>query len=228
MDRRMGMALAGVAVGVALLAVGVLATGASRPAAASESAEASLLGSLSVDGAPVDAVGAAAGNSSLNCTRAAATGPIHCTASNPDGLKKIDVGAGLPAGGRAAAVHTTTRAGTSAAAAPSVHWSGSLSLRVDAAGTPRAERDLPNRRPGNAAAQDQSIVGCAKGPLQFDIPADVAGPVGSTLRVGLVDCSRPALADVQAGRAAQTASGRTWFSLQTSAAGVAAAPAAGR
>jgi hypothetical protein len=223
------MALAGVAVGVGLLAVGVFATGASRPAAASEAAEASLLGSLSVDGAPVDAVAAAAGNSSLNCTRATANGPIHCTASNPDGLKKIDVGPGLPAGARAPVAHTTTRAGTSAAAAPSAHWwTGSLSLRVDAAGTPHAERDLPNRRPGSAATQDQSIVGCAKGPVQFDIPANVAGPVGSTLRVGLVDCSQPPLAAVQAGRAAQAASGRSWFSVQTSAAGVAAAPAVGR
>jgi hypothetical protein len=224
MDRRIGLAIPAVALGVALLAAGSIATGTSPPVAA----EASLLGSLSVDGAPVDAVAPAAGNSSLNCTRAAAGAPIHCTASNPDGLKKIDVGAGPPPGAGAAVAHTTTRAGTSAPAAPSARWSGSLSLRVDAGGTPRTERDLPNRRPGNPATQDQSIVGCAKGPVQFDIPANVAGPVGSTLRVGLVDCSQPPLAAAQAGRAAQAASGRTWFSVQTSAAGVAAAPAAGR
>jgi hypothetical protein len=216
-----------VALGVALLAAGSLATGASRPFAA-EASEASLLGSLSVDGAPVDAVAGAAGNSSLTCTRTAAGASIHCTASNPDGLKKIDVSAGLPTGARAPVARTTTRAGTSAAAAPGAHWSGSLSLRIDAGGTPHTQDDLPNRRPGNAATQDQSIVGCAKGPVQFDIPADVAGPVGSTLRVGLVDCSRPALADIRSAGAAQAASGRTWFSLQTSAAGVAAAPAAGR
>jgi hypothetical protein len=223
MDRRIGLALPAVALGVALLAAGTLATGTSPPVAA----EASLLGSLSVDGAPVDALAAAAGNSSLICTRAGAGAALHCTASNPDGLKKIDVSAGLPPGTRAPVAHTTTRAGTSADAAPSAHGTGSLSLRVDAAGTPRAQRDLPNRRPGNAASQDQSIVGCATGPVQFDIPADVAGPVGSTLRVGLVDCSRPATADLQAARAAQATTGRTWFTLQTSAAGAQAA-AAGR
>jgi hypothetical protein len=225
MDRRIGLALPAVALGVALLAAGSLATGTSSPVAA----EASLIGSLSVDGAPVESMAAAAGNSSLNCTRTAANGPIHCTASNPAGLKKIDVGAGLPAGAGAAVAHTTTRAGTSAAAAPGARWTGSLSLRVDAGGTPRTERDLPDRRPGNAATQDQSIVGCATGPVQFDIPADVAGPVGSTLRVGLVDCSRPAIAaDVRSAAAAQATSARTWFSLQTSGARVAAAPAAGR
>src|SRR3954452_18385420 len=133
MDRRIGLALPAVALGVALLAAGSLATGTSPPVAA----EVSLLGSLSVDGAPVDAVAAAATNSTLNCTRAGANAPIHCTASNPDGLKKIDVGPGLPTGTRAPVAHTTTRAGTSAAAAPGAHWTGALSLRVDAAGSLR-------------------------------------------------------------------------------------------
>src|SRR6185436_1438270 len=83
MDRRIGLAIPAVALGVALLAAGSLATGTSPPVAA----EASPLGVFSVDGASVDAVAPAAGNSTLNCTRPAAGAPIHCTASNPDGLK---------------------------------------------------------------------------------------------------------------------------------------------
>src|SRR5438128_813630 len=107
MDRRIGLALPAVALGVTLLAAGAVATGAVRPTAARAN-EAGLLGSVSVDSAPVDAV-AAAGNSSLTCTRAGAGAALHCTASNPDGLKKIDVSPGLPAGARAPVAHTTTR-----------------------------------------------------------------------------------------------------------------------